>query len=194
LYNVIEDKILINNMDDYQIILKSLEWLKKNRFVVETNEDNIINAKQRIHDMGQGLHHRNYYKNIEINITRLNSEIQLNISLNSPIILNDVDIKKARLYWMEYVYDLYRYLGIEIKNEIHKSYFSVDYYKQLINDENKLLLWLSFFNILLIWEILGNKYINAIFVIILIETILIYINFRNKNKIKKDAMKNNIIL
>ncbi len=149
-----QDEIKIPDTNVTEVYNLSLEWLNKKSFnIVKKDVSRLIIAKQRIPSMGDDTEVDSWYKDIEISISQIESNVKIVIKLYSPWKLNKNKLHEAKIVFGEHIEELYRFLGIKITDEIFRQIHSREYVDYKLNKANYLTIFLVVMDVVIVNEL-----------------------------------------
>ena len=171
-----QDEVIISKFDIVDAYKLSLTWLnKKNYTIIEDIEPFFIKAEQRIPSMGEDVGVDSWLKDLEISISKHESDVKLITTFYSPYNLNNKVKEKASLIFKDHILELYQYLGIEKNNKFYKKMHNKEYLNYKIKKANYLTIYIIIMNLIILYELL-NLTFNKLYLIIilLLDVILVY--------------------
>jgi len=171
-----QDEVIISKFDIVDAYKLSLTWLnKKNYTIIEDIEPFFIKAEQRIPSMGEDVGVDSWLKDLEISISKHESDVKLITTFYSPYSLSNNVKEKASLIFKGHILELYQYLGIEKNNEFYKKIHNQEYLNYKIKKANYLTIYIIIMNLIILYELLNLIFNTSYLIIILLaDVILVY--------------------
>ena len=125
--------------------------------------------------MGESVEVDSWLKDLEISISKHESNVKLITTFYSPYSLSNNVKEKASLIFKGHILELYQYLGIEKNNEFYKKIHNQEYLNYKIKKANYLTIYIIIMNLIILYELLNLIFNTSYLIIILLaDVILVY--------------------